>query len=149
MTASVPGFRAVPGRQVLHIGGRDFDAGERSRMEQEGISVVDAETFRDGATPDLGPVLEALARSSEGVYVHIDLDVLDPREAPTNMFQKPGGLSALQLETLLGIIGAHMPIRAVTFSAYDPTCDPTGLTSAVAKRLTRRVLAASHRPPSR
>jgi arginase len=143
ISATVPGFRTVPGRQVLHLGGRDFDVGERARMEQAGIGVFGAEAFRDGAIPDLAPVLQTLAQSPEGIYVHIDLDVLDPSEAPTNMFQKPGGLSALQLENVLGIIGSHMPVRAATFSAYDPSCDLKGHTSAIAQHLLRHVLAAA------
>jgi arginase len=145
MAASVSGFHAVAGRQVLHLGGRDFDPGEQTLMEQAEIRVIDAEAFRHGADLDLASALEALARSTEEAYVHIDLDVLDPSEAPVNKFQKPGGLTALQVENAVDLVGTHIPIRAVTFAAYDPTCDPMGHTSAVAQRLMRRVLAIAER----
>jgi arginase len=145
MAASVPGFHAVPGRQVLHLGGRDFDPGEQASMEHAEIRVIDAEAFRHGAGPDLGSALETLARSTEGAYVHIDLDVLDPREAPVNKFQKSGGLTALQLEAALDFVGTNIPIRAATLAAFDPTCDPMGQTSVVTQRLLRRALAAAQR----
>ena len=148
MAAAIPCFRAVPGRHVAHVGGRDFDQGEREMMEQAGIAVLGADMLRQGIGPDLASALAALARSTDGAYVHIDLDVLDPNEAPANVYQKPGGLTVTQLDELLDFIGAHVPGRAAAFTAYDPAYDPLGRTSAAAQRLRRRLVAnAAARAP--
>src|SRR5262249_40881070 len=40
LTSGVPGFRSSPGRRVLHLGGRDFDPGERERMEAVGVTLL-------------------------------------------------------------------------------------------------------------
>jgi len=85
----------VPAGRSCNLGGRDFDVGERARMEQAGIGVIDAEAFRDGATRTSHRPWKHWLGRPDAAYVHIDLDVLDPSEAPTNMFQTPGGLSAL------------------------------------------------------
>ena len=39
-----------------------------------------------------------------GVYLHVDLDVLDAGEAPVNIYSAPDGLDASQLGAVVGSI---------------------------------------------
>jgi arginase len=140
LTASVPGFRPVPFRRVLHLGGRDFDPGEREAMEAAGVAVHVAESLRQ-----FGPAAVDLDRAAwpgpaRGVYAHIDLDTLDPGEGTVNSYQKPGGLSVAAVEGLLHHIcpiGGRLPLRAAALTAYDPSGDPQGLVAAAGLRLVR------------
>ena len=69
-------------------GVRDLDGGERVELERAGVGT---------APPDkLAGALEG-----EAVYVHLDLDVLDPSVLPAQ-FPAAGGLSSEGLRDLLG-----------------------------------------------
>jgi arginase len=93
MAAAVPGFRPLPDCRILHLGGRDFDPGERERLEAAGVVLLDAAALRrHGPGAAMRPALAALANVVRGVYLHIDLDALDPDEAPANSYQTPNGL---------------------------------------------------------
>ena len=69
-------------------GVRDLDPGERVEVETAGVG---------NARPS--EVAEALR--DEEVYIHLDLDVLDPEILPSQ-FAVPHGLSDTGLRTLLG-----------------------------------------------
>jgi len=132
LTAAVPGFRPVAGRRLLHLGGRDFDPGEREAMTAAGVTACDAETLRrsgPSAVPADWP------GPAWGAYAHVDLDVLDPGEGTVNGFQTPGGLSVAAVEDLLRQVGGRAPIRAAALTAYDPAGDPDGLAAAAGVRL--------------
>lgn len=80
----------APGRAVL-AGARDFDPAERA--------AVDDGLLRHVPVPVppadlLGQLRDAGARR---VYVHVDLDVLDPEEFDRTTYRVPGGLTVSQL----------------------------------------------------
>ncbi|MCU0498760.1 MAG: arginase family protein [Anaerolineae bacterium] len=105
----IPGFRPV--RQVIHIGGRDFDPEERERMIAAGVQLIDQRVS--------GAVLESFKR----VHVHLDLDVLDQ---PVNPFFTEGGLRVDQVRANLTEIATHTTISSLCVSAYDPRHDEEG-----------------------
>src|SRR5262249_24619609 len=82
LAAGVPGFAPVPGGRIAHVGGRAFDPGERDRLAGFGARIL------------LGPQAVAWPAGTKGIYLHLDLDALDPREVPANAYQPEGGLSA-------------------------------------------------------
>jgi arginase len=128
LAATISGFRPVPGRRVLHLGGRDFDPGEREALSAAGVVVSDAESLRR-----LG--LSAVAGADwpgpvAGVYAHFDLDALDPSEGAVNGYQTPGGLSLAEAQGLLREVSRRAPLRAAALTAYDPSGDPQGRAAA-------------------
>jgi arginase len=136
IAATVPGFRPVPGRRVVHLGGRDFDPDERARLEAADVVVLDAAGIRrHGPTAAVRSAISHLSRAAPNVYLHVDLDVLDPDEAPVNSYQKPGGLSVAQVEQIVRLLGSQLPIRAAALTAYDPAIDTTGRAARCGLRL--------------
>ncbi len=143
LATTIPGFAATDGRNTIHLGGRDFDPGEREAMEGEGIRLFGAESISTAeGVKVLEPVLRSLGRSCDGAYLHLDLDALDPREAPANGYQKPGGFTVGQVLDVLELVRAHLPLRAAALTAYDPTCDAEGRTADAASRFIRHVLSS-------
>jgi arginase len=69
------------------------------------------------------------------VYVHIDLDVLDPSEGKANDWAVEGGLTADELAAGVEAILARFDVRAAAFTAYDPDADHERRIPAVAARL--------------
>jgi arginase len=143
LAATVEGFRPVPAHRILHLAGRDFDPGEREVMAAAGVTVSDAEALRRTGPSAVG---DHWPGPVGGIYAHIDLDALDPREGVVNQYQAPGGLTVAALEELLRHIGGRAPIRAAALTAYDPAGDPPCRVAAAALRLVRCLaeLADSH-----
>jgi arginase len=95
--------------RVVMAGVRDLDSGERAELDFAGIGTLPA-----------GEVAERLR--GERVYVHLDLDVLDPDVLPSQ-FPAPGGLSASGLQELLGELAAGATIVGLEVTAFEEPDD--------------------------
>lgn len=119
LAATIPGFRPVPDARICLIGARDVDDAE-------------AELLRDAAIPTLAPsaltaalsaALDTLATQTDTVYLHVDLDVLDPGEGTVNQFAAADGLRLAQVLELIDAVRSRFRIGAVALTAYDPSYD--------------------------
>jgi arginase len=140
------GVVTVPESAVVHVGGRDFDPLEQSRLESSEIVRIPPSDI-DGEE-GVARVLEALHPEPSGVYLHVDLDVLDSKEAKVNIYSAPNGLTADQLEAQVrSLLGTGL-IRGVSLTAYDPGVDSDGSVPPIAMRLLEAVAdqLASERP---
>ena len=127
-------LRTVPPERVVLVGARDFEPTEEERLTRSSITRAD--------TGSLGAALDALAEHTDAVYVHIDLDVLDPSEGRASGWAVGGGLSADELDSALGAIASRFEIAAAAFTAYDPTCDEEGRIPRIAARVAPRLMRA-------
>jgi len=134
MAAQVPGFAPVSERAVWLVGARDLDPLERAALERSAVHRVPAAA--------LGPALAADIRRAlppaERLYLHVDLDVLDPSEGRANAYAAPGGASAAALAGLCGALGAH--VAAATLASYDPAEDADGQVREAAFRAVEALL---------
>jgi arginase len=126
---SVSGLRPVPEKQVVLVGARDLEPTEEARLTASAVVRADAASL-EGA-------LDELAERVQAVYVHIDLDVLDPSEGRANNWAVDGGLTAGELEAALQAILARFEVPAAAFTAYDPRFDPEGRVPPIAAGLAR------------
>jgi arginase len=65
----------------------------------------------------------SLSNHVSGVYVHLDLDVLDPKDAIANQWPTPGGFSVETLQRAMEHIRKQIPIKGFGIASYDPDCD--------------------------
>jgi arginase len=93
-----------PGK-VLMCGVRDLDMGERVLVETAGIG--------NARPSEVVPALQG-----KNVYVHLDLDVLDPTILPAQ-FAVQGGLSDTGLRTLLGDLKQAAEIVGLEVTAFE------------------------------
>ena len=96
---------SVEPAKVLMCGVRDLDAGERVLVETAGIG--------NARPSEVVPALEG-----RRVYVHLDLDVLDPSVLPAQ-FAVPNGLSDTGLRTLLGDLKQASEIVGLEVTAFE------------------------------
>lgn len=130
---------------VLMIGVRDLDAEERERLASSRIEVVH---WSDGEPrADVTAALDRLAGRVEDIYLHIDLDALDPSVAPAIVDQPvPGGLSLGHLETVLRGVAERFRVRAAAVTTYDPALDQDERTLRVVLRIAELLAGADARP---
>jgi arginase len=115
----------VPARQVVVTDGRDIDPGERDLLQIHGVRVL---------LP--GGALDAVA--DREVFVHLDLDVLDPKVLPGLEFPVPEGLDTAALESLLAGVVARA--RLVGIEITD--CPSPDLAPALAALVARGLAGA-------
>ncbi len=125
---------------VILIGVRDLDPEERELIRQSGIGVY---TMRDVDERGIAPIAqEALRRLSHHhrLHVSLDMDVLDPTEAPGVGTPVPGGLSYREAHLLMEIIADSDCVGSLDVVEINPILDHRNHTAKVALELTASLL---------
>ena len=124
MAQTIPGFRAVPERNVVLAGVRDLDESETDALDDSAVLMCDYDAMRAvGVAEALVTHLDAVASRVRDLYLHVDLDVVNPEVARINEFQPDGGLSLSELLESLELIGDRFQVRVAALTAYDPAFD--------------------------
>jgi arginase len=131
LRATIEGLRPVPAENALLVAARDMEPTEVERVAASALRRADAET--------LEAALDELASRVDAVYVHIDLDVIDPSVARANVLSVEGGLDAGQLEQALAAISSRFEIAVAALTAYDPSQDRERRIPRLAAALARRL----------
>jgi arginase len=127
MAAGVPGFSPVVEENVVLAGAREVEPAEQERLAASGVAVVGAERVRREGLHALEASLNGLRGRVGRVYIHLDLDVLDPTKVGrANEFAPEGGLTAEDLVTALGMVRKRFCVAASGIASYDPTFDSDG-----------------------
>lgn len=138
LAASIPGFRPLPERRILHLGARDLDPPEVERFVASQIGLLPAEALAGpGADERLGAALGRLGGGAG--YLHVDLDVHDARFAPANGFHAAGGLAPDRVREIVAEVARAGSLRAAYVGSYDPAVDPEGRALAVALTLVEDI----------
>jgi arginase len=121
-------------RQVVMGGVRLTDPLEQQLLDHSQIAQLSVEDLRH-ATPAVFPQLDRLSRSTDKIYVHIDMDVLDPREVEGHGNKVPNGPSSEQLASLFEQIFRRYPKASAIGFATIPGTDEGGLSIAAVNRM--------------
>ena len=109
------GAPPVNAATVVLAGVRELDPAEREALEASQVTVI-------GASPVETLVAVKNALDGAPVYLHIDLDVLDPETFPAQ-FPAPGGLSAEKLFDLMEAVAADCELVGMEITAYESPDD--------------------------
>ena len=115
---------------VTLLGTRDLDAAEPDLISAARIRVIPAADFHNTSFLPSGRV-----------YLHIDIDVLDPAESPGTACRTPGGLTPHQLTSSLDSILRFCTVEAAAITNFNPDLDPDGLTLGNCLRIAKILLA--------
>ncbi|MCS0500673.1 arginase family protein [Protaetiibacter mangrovi] len=106
----------VDAGRVVVAGAREWDPGEEEFAGARGIASVDVAALADAAA-----FADAVAATgATRVYVHIDLDVLDPAEFDGLLEPIPFGVSATQLVAAVRALVARLPLAGATIASFAP-----------------------------
>jgi arginase len=125
---------------IVQIGIRSLDQQERTALKQSGIHVY---TMRH--VDELG--MAAVARQAidrlrhlRHIHVSLDMDSLEPDEAPGVGTAEPGGLSYREAHLLMEILSDSDRIRSMDIVEINPILDTMNRTAELAVGLTSSLL---------
>jgi arginase family enzyme len=128
------------------IGVRSYEPGESALLAQLGVRVIHMDELRRiGLKAATAEALAIARRGTAGFGVSIDMDVLDPVEAPGVGSPSTGGLRGAELADALRLVRGADDLVGLEIAEYDPTLDEGFKTEAQLRRL---LAAAVGRHPS-
>jgi arginase len=100
---------------VLLCDARDLDPGEKDLIAATGLRHI--RNIDELASLDL---------RGRPLYIHFDTDIIDPHDAPAQLFATAGGPRAARLSEVLAHIGSTQRVCAVTMTPWEPALDQDG-----------------------
>jgi arginase len=124
----------LPDRHVVMAGVRLTDPLEQHLLDNSMIEQISVDDLRN-MTPAIWTQLDRLNRLTDKIYIHIDMDVLDPREVMAHGNKVPNGPSSEQLAKVFEeIFKRYDKASAIGFATIPPT-DEGGLSIAAVNRM--------------
>ena len=121
-------------RYIVMGGVRLVDPLEQHLLDQSRIEQLTVDDLRN-MTPAVFAQLDRLSQIADKIYVHIDMDVLDPREVMGHVNKVPDGPSSEQLARLFEVIFRRYPKASAIGFATIPATDEGGLSIAALNRM--------------
>lgn len=107
---------AIAADRVVLVGARDLDDPEEEAAERFGLRRLSADDLAD---PDALAAAVA-ATGADAVYVHVDLDVLDPAVLGGVSIPVPFGAEVPQLVAAIGRLRERVPLVGASIAGFAP-----------------------------
>ncbi|MCA9971795.1 MAG: arginase [Anaerolineales bacterium] len=134
-----PGAKLQP-THIVQIGIRDLDPLERDRLSHSGISVFTMRHLDElGVAAVARQALDRL-RHLGRLHVSLDMDALDPDEAPGVGTAVPGGLTYREAHLLMEIFGDSQRVQSLDIVEINPILDDRNKTAELAVELAASLL---------
>ena len=134
-----PGAKLKP-RQIVQIGIRDLDALERERLARSGISVFTMRHVDEMGMASVARQAIDRLRHYPRIHISLDMDSLDPDEAPGVGTAVPGGLSYREAHLLMEILGDSGRVQSMDIVEINPILDTMNRTAELAVELAASLL---------
>jgi arginase len=121
---------------IVIIGARSLDEGERELIKEQGIKVYTMhEIDRIGMTKVMEEAISYLKGKTDGVHLSLDLDGLDPNDAPGVGTPVLGGISYRESHLAMEMLAESEIITSAEFVEVNPILDDKNKTATVAVAL--------------
>jgi arginase len=126
----------VKPENIVIIGARSLDEGERELIKERGIKVFTMhEVDRMGMTKVMEEAVNYLKDKTDGVHLSLDLDGLDPSDAPGVGTPVLGGISYRESHLAMEMLAESNLITSAEFVEVNPILDDKNRTASVAVAL--------------
>lgn len=118
---------------VIIIGARSLDEGERILIKEKGIKVYTMhEIDRMGMAKVMEEIIAYLKENTDGVHLSLDLDGLDPSECPGVGTPVMGGISYRESHLAMEMLEEAKLITSAEFVEVNPILDDKNKTASIA-----------------
>jgi arginase len=128
-------YPLIKDEDVVVYGIRAWDG-----IEASDIAVYDRQRIRElGIKHSVKKGLKYFSQKELPIWLHFDVDVLDPEFMPV-MFPEPDGLTFEEAQEFLGYVWASGRVIGMSIACYHPTLDASGSAGARLVTLVSEVL---------
>jgi arginase len=131
----------VSARNVVLIGVRDLDPGERDTLKQSGVTVY---TMRDlderGMRDVVDEAIGIASADTAGIHLSFDLDVVDPEDAPGTGTPVWGGITYREAHLAMEMLADRAQIVSLDLVEVNPVLDTQNMTGILAAELAQGAL---------
>ncbi|OFW62769.1 MAG: agmatinase [Actinobacteria bacterium RBG_16_67_15] len=134
---------AVPGHRFVQIGLRGYwpDPETVAWMRDQGMrSFFMSEIVERGLAAVVDDAVRHAAAGARGVFISVDIDVVDPAAAPGTGTPEPGGLTARDLLDTVRRLGRDLEVVGADVVEVAPAYDPSHITALLANRVILELL---------
>lgn len=136
--ANAPG---VNPENVVLVGLRDLDEKERDAIRESPVTAYTMSDIDDrGITAITESAIETASDGTDGVHVSLDLDWLDPKEAPGVGTPVRGGVTYREAHAALEIVSNYDVLRSLELVEVNPILDSKNETAILAVELAASAL---------
>ncbi|QKY71007.1 arginase [Lentibacillus sp. CBA3610] len=123
----------VKHENIVIIGARSLDPGEKELIRETGITVYSMhEIDRLGMPQVMAETIDYLKERTDGVHLSLDLDGLDPEEAPGVGTPEIGGLSYRESHLAMEMLSEADILTSAEFVEVNPILDDKNKTATMA-----------------
>ena len=113
--------------QIAIFGARDLDPPEREMLKESKVHLYTMDRVRElGPEHAMKEATEKLLRASRRIYVHIDIDVLDPNEIGATQLPVPDGLGLSECSNALRVVSQSGKLCGLAVMVFNAQKDPNG-----------------------
>ncbi len=128
-------------KNIVYVGCRDLDLGERKVLKELGITVFTMhEIDRLGMTEVIDRAINIASDGTDGIHVSFDMDSLDPVFAEGTGTRVPGGLTYRESNLALEMIALTEKLVSAEFVEVNPIIDNKNQTAKTAVALAGSLL---------
>jgi arginase len=123
------GLQSVPEEMIILTDGRNLDPQERDLIENSKVThLTDVAELLKYPLPRLP------------LYIHVDVDIINPIDAPAMGYVAPGGPRASELEHVFSFLAGTGQITAVSMCTWTPELDVDKQSETVSMKLLQVLL---------
>ena len=108
---------ALPIRYVIMVGVRDTDPGEQYLIDKYDVSQITVDDIKR-LSPAIDMEMDRLRRITDLIYVHVDLDILDPEDIPGAGLPVENGPTADELAEALAVMFEYPTVKGFGMASY-------------------------------
>ena len=136
---------AVRGDRFLQLGLRGYWPDEKTLqwMSDQGMRSYEmTEIHHRGLNTVLDESFTTLTDGCDGVFLSVDIDVVDPGMAPGTGTPEPGGMTSRELLEAVRRICLELPVVGIDVVEVAPAFDSADITAILANRVVLEALSA-------
>lgn len=108
---------AIPEKYIVMGALRDTDPLEQERFDNSLIEMISTDDIRN-LTDNIHHQMQRLSGLTDKIYIHIDMDVLDPREVMGHPLTVPDGPTSKELAAALELMFKYEKASAIGIASY-------------------------------